>query len=902
MRSAIWKLSALATVVGVSLVTVVFLQGGLAKFPGLKMPGATAQTPASKPAPGKSSASGTSDPFAVADAADFDTKGPETTRSQSPPEQVPEPDSPELGAAGSAITGADADNFAVPATKSRTKARGLNFKSDSAGAEAVPSTLTDGEDAFPPGGRNRAAASTTPVEPDTDPVTDPAALEGSPPGDHATANLTSEEDPFAKHKQKATAGATAPRGTARRATASRSRPSIAEPDENPARAAGPGQNANPFDQPRDPNAEPVSATPVVSTPAGKSRSGSRARLIDEGGPIQEAPVAAPAAAVESRLPDDVVDDVPPPTGLQNPAAPRGNRPSIGEDGGFAERQPESTATISESVPPSRSSAKGTPRPQIVDDEEMRSAEPAAITSDGIQPIPKLQRSTDADEGDSDRLTPPIAKASGQRPNHLVDEDDIPAASRKPSAAAGGNPTSNPQPAITESESNASDPNLIDSAIPVPNSRRPSRHVLEIAPDDLSNPTSQPTAAASRSTATDVIAAPRMAATSGVPGIVATNPGRGRVTIEKVAPPTAYIGQPLIYQIRIRNVGNGSAQQVVVEDIVPEGVTMQGSIPQAELVGRKLSWRMGVLAAGEERQISVKIIPNTEGAVGSAATVNFVADPTFASTAEPDPVVPVSQSAPLPPANNSRMANVGNNGVTLELQGPRQVGLGQPFDVRFRLTNRTTLPINDLIIRKMLPEGLLHQSRIQDLEYRVGTLAAGEIRDVTMTLTATQPGRAASRAIVMTSDARVLQSTEFLTEVTAVGAVGARGASGANPAAGSQFSVTIERLGTARPALNQPVTYANRVTNRGARPTGGLRVMETLPPGMEFISAGDGGQYDPNTRRVYWELMRLEPNAAQELRISVVVRDKNPQTSTIVVADNAGNQSDTSAQIVASNTP
>src|SRR5437667_134463 len=54
----------------------------------------------------------------------------------------------------------------------------------------------------------------------------------------------------------------------------------------------------------------------------------------------------------------------------------------------------------------------------------------------------------------------------------------------------------------------------------------------------------------------------------------------RIEIEKTAPATAVLGRPMIYQIHVRNVGHNAAHQVVVEDVVPEGVKIDGSIPQA----------------------------------------------------------------------------------------------------------------------------------------------------------------------------------------------------------------------------------------------------------------------------------------------------------------------------------
>lgn len=70
-------------------------------------------------------------------------------------------------------------------------------------------------------------------------------------------------------------------------------------------------------------------------------------------------------------------------------------------------------------------------------------------------------------------------------------------------------------------------------------------------------------------------------------------------------------------------------------------------------------------------------------------------------------------------------------------------------------------------------------------------------------------------------------------------------------------------------------------------------------GMDFVSAGLGGQYDATSRRVAWDLTRLDAGTAAELTISVVVKDRNPLVSSIIVSDYAGNRTDTAAQVIAS---
>ena len=53
-------------------------------------------------------------------------------------------------------------------------------------------------------------------------------------------------------------------------------------------------------------------------------------------------------------------------------------------------------------------------------------------------------------------------------------------------------------------------------------------------------------------------------------VKATNP---RIEVKKTAPETALVGQPFTYHVTVENVGSGTAQNVVVTDKLPEGVTL-----------------------------------------------------------------------------------------------------------------------------------------------------------------------------------------------------------------------------------------------------------------------------------------------------------------------------------------
>ncbi len=143
--------------------------------------------------------------------------------------------------------------------------------------------------------------------------------------------------------------------------------------------------------------------------------------------------------------------------------------------------------------------------------------------------------------------------------------------------------------------------------------------------------------------------------------MASGPQQPEIKIEKIAPAEAVVGEPLIYEIKVRNVGQSTAHRVIVEDRIPLGATCQGTIPQAETAEKRLFWKLGDMRPSEERSIKVKLTPTQAGSIGSVATVNFAAE-VAATTVVTAPELKV------------------------ELQAPKQIIVGEQSVFRVRVVN------------------------------------------------------------------------------------------------------------------------------------------------------------------------------------------------------------------------
>lgn len=319
--------------------------------------------------------------------------------------------------------------------------------------------------------------------------------------------------------------------------------------------------------------------------------------------------------------------------------------------------------------------------------------------------------------------------------------------------------------------------------------------------------------------------------------------RPHLSIDKVAPQSAALGQPMVYTIRVRNDGTIPAHQVVVEDRVPRGVQLDGTNPRAELSEKTktLLWKLGTLEPGQERSISVRVIPTSEGPIGSVATVNFSTEVSSHTVV----------SAPS---------------LRLEVIAAERGTLGQPVAFTFRVTNIGRSDATGVVIRNVLPAALRHSDG-DDLEYAVGTLPSGKTKEVTLSVIAAQAGRVVNQAVVTASGGISVQ---------AEASVLVQGA-----------SLDVSRTGPKRLFPKKNGRFVNTVGNPTAQPMLNVSVTETIPSGVEYVASSPEGEYNPARRSVTWTVARLEPRQSRPFEITLASNEVGSKVSVVRASDSTG---------------
>ena len=302
------------------------------------------------------------------------------------------------------------------------------------------------------------------------------------------------------------------------------------------------------------------------------------------------------------------------------------------------------------------------------------------------------------------------------------------------------------------------------------------------------------------------------------------PQQPAISLEKVSPAEIQVGKAATFELYVRNTGQVPAHQVLVTDHVPAGTQLVDARPQPQQgPDGALAWGLGTLQPGEETQITLQVMPQAEGEIGSTAHVSFSAAAT-------------SRSICTRPQ------------LTIEHTSPPKVLIGESFHVEITVSNPGSGPATGVRIEEDVPAGLAHAAGAQ-LEYEVGTLRPGESKRLQLSLTAKQAGQI-QNTIHVKGDANLAAQHSLGLEVVA-----------------PQLEVDVE--GPKRRTLARQATYTVQIANPGTAAARDVELVAFLPRGMKFVATDAQGQYDAAQHAVFWSLEELPPAKAGAVKLTAI---------------------------------
>ena len=305
----------------------------------------------------------------------------------------------------------------------------------------------------------------------------------------------------------------------------------------------------------------------------------------------------------------------------------------------------------------------------------------------------------------------------------------------------------------------------------------------------------------------------------------------QMVVEKVVPQEIQVGKPTTFDIKVVNRGNVTAYDVRVKDEIPYGTRLLSTKPVAQSVQGNVIWELGHFEPGEEKFVEVRLMPETEGEVGSVASVTF-ATRASARTLATRPLLKIDASS------------VG------------QVMIGDQIQVSITVANLGSGIARDVVLFETLPAELRHPAG-GDLEFSVGDLAPKESRKINLSMTAARAG-VVKNVLMARGEGSLSAETNFEFEIIA-----------------PQLSVAIS--GPRRRYLERQATYTVKVANPGTAAAQDIELVSRLPRAMQFVSANNAGHYDASTHAVYWSLQELPEGEQGQVQLVTLPTEAGDHT-------------------------
>ena len=331
-----------------------------------------------------------------------------------------------------------------------------------------------------------------------------------------------------------------------------------------------------------------------------------------------------------------------------------------------------------------------------------------------------------------------------------------------------------------------------------------------------------------------------------------------VTVPEIIPDkTANISNPnfgdnVNYTVTVTNDGIGDAKDVVVRDVLGEGlkfVSATGNYSFDEAT-RTVTWIVD-LAKGESKVFSVIAIVSGYGNVTNSLVVGNKTTGVNVTVPEINPDKTVDNEIP----------NFGDN-VTYTVT----------------VTNDGIGDANNVVITDVLDKGLKFLNATGNFTYdeKTGTitwtvdLAKGETKTFNVNVTVLGYG--------------VLPNTVAVGNKTAVRNITV------------PEIITVKEVNSSDIHIGDEITYTITVSNPGKINATNVVIRDILPEGLKFINASNGGVYDPVTGIITW-ILNITANSTVDLTADVCVNKSGNITNTVNVGNKTFNCTIESGDIV-----
>lgn len=325
-----------------------------------------------------------------------------------------------------------------------------------------------------------------------------------------------------------------------------------------------------------------------------------------------------------------------------------------------------------------------------------------------------------------------------------------------------------------------------------------------------------------------------------PQIAAKNPN---VSVEWKPQGEIMVGEECAFDLVVKNNGDVTVEDIEVDAFFPQTVRLTAARPKPSAADDRVTWKLSSLDPGAQQKLSVKLIPSRRGEIQLSSKVRFTGE-TAGKFVVAEPVI----------------------GVTVE--GPEQVLIGEPVAHVIKITNTGTGTARDVSLEALIPDGLKHP-RGERLLLEVGSLEAGEVREVRLALAAVEGGDQTIKLAAESSNAlRNLQTVELMVAAP---------------------SLALKMDGPGLRYKGREGVYTLVVENDGTAVSENVRVRHRLPNGFEFVKADNNGKFDDKSRVIDWFLGAMKPGDKHEINVQLAAVNFGNFTHEVAAISDQGAQ-------------
>jgi uncharacterized repeat protein (TIGR01451 family) len=320
-----------------------------------------------------------------------------------------------------------------------------------------------------------------------------------------------------------------------------------------------------------------------------------------------------------------------------------------------------------------------------------------------------------------------------------------------------------------------------------------------------------------------------------------------LAVRLTGPSQAEVGQEVTYRAEVANLGTVPADETLLVASLPLGMEWLGSQPPGQVFHPRLQWPLGTLAPNETR----------------------VVDMTFqARQAVLAQLCLTAQSGSVSSRQECIETRIVERPVAITIAGPDRAEVNQRVRYLIRITNQSTQPLNNLLIRDQFDPGLQHAQATGSVERDLPALPPGATEEFPIAFTVTQAGQLCHRVQVLDAQGTTLASAESCLSALA--------------AVRRELQLTLP--GPSRLQVGAQVTVPVQLTNSSEVPLTNIQLVARYPGDLQLVAASSGAQSAEG--QVQWVLPRLDPGQSASLEATFQGLYVTPQACVQLAAQSA----------------